>query len=303
MSEGTIRNLIRKYSYSEIIRSYNCIVQNNILLHMDIEANIHILDCTKIAVDRFNQNYEGAGYYHEEGENPIHSYKLSTLRGIVRDTGIVEEVRFGPINTHDLTWSKEMLLTTKVLKPGDILLNDRGFLERNTINTLKTSRGVDTYVPLKKNMEAATVAICAAKECGEWRQHPSREGQKIHFVPFLRKHWQSKNLQDDVDSNGCVVWDVESDFHAVFVTTDTTATAEQIIKTYELRPEIEEDYRQLKDFWKLEDFKSTKVNFITFHIVCTLLGYLFFQLYTLLTEGEGISRQVPPRGSKEISAC
>lgn len=64
--------------------------------------------------------------------------------------------------------------------------------------------------------------------------------------------------------------------------------------TYELRPEIEEDYRQLKDFWKIEDFKSTKINVILFHIVCVLFGYLFFQLYTLLPEGiELLHRSLP----------
>ncbi|AEE97492.1 hypothetical protein [Mahella australiensis] len=55
--------------------------------------------------------------------------------------------------------------------------------------------------------------------------------------------------------------------------------------TYELRPEIEEDYRQIKDYWRLEDFKSTKYNFIAFHIVMLLIGYLYFQLYKEAEEG------------------
>jgi hypothetical protein len=40
------------------------------------------------------------------------------------------------------------------------------------------------------------------------------------------------------------------------MTTDTSKTAKQIINTYELRAEIEADYRQMKDFGKLEDFKK-----------------------------------------------
>lgn len=286
MSEGTLRNLIGKFSYPELFRGYNVAAQDSIFPQMDIEANIHILDCTKIEVEYYNNNYEGAGVYRAEGEAPIRGYKLSTIRGIVEDTGIIEEIRFGPINMHDMTLSKDMLLTSKVLKPGDILLNDRGFLDRDTLNVLKTLRGVDTFVPLRKNMMAANIAVQVAKECGEWKPHPSRAGQKIHFVPFLREYWASDYPQDDVDINACVVWDEATDFHAVFATTDMNASAEQIIKTYELRPEIEEDYRQLKDFWQLEDFKSTKLNVIAFHIVCTLLGYLFFQLYTLTPEGQ-----------------
>ncbi len=80
----------------------------------------------------------------------------------------------------------------------------------------------------------------------------------------------------------------------MFMTTDTNRTARQIINTYELRPEIEEDFRQMKDFWKLEDFKSTKYNYITYHIIITLIGYLYFQLYKNLEEGRAcIGKSLP----------
>jgi hypothetical protein len=61
-----------------------------------------------------------------------------------------------------------------------------------------------------------------------------------------------------------------------------------------MRPEIEEDYRQLKDFWRLEDFKSTKLPLIAFHLVCTLLGYLLFQLYVGTEEGKRWAGQSLP---------
>lgn len=85
--------------------------------------------------------------------------------------------------------------------------------------------------------------------------------------------------------NACVVWDIKDDKYIVIITTNTSASAKDIISTYELRPEIEEDFRQLKDFWKIEDFKSTKYNLIAFHIVCVLLGYLFYQLYINSDDG------------------
>ena len=78
------------------------------------------------------------------------------------------------------------------------------------------------------------------------------------------------------------------------MTTDTGKTARQIINTYELRPEIEEDFRQMKNFWKLEDFKSTKYNYITYHIVMTLVGYLYFQIYKNLDEGKTYSGKSLP---------
>ena len=67
---------------------------------------------------------------------------------------------------------------------------------------------------------------------------------------------------------------------------------------YGLRPEIEEDFRQMKDFWKLSDFKSTKYNYITFHIVMTLVGYLFFQIYKNLEEGQAYSGRSLPVAAK-----
>jgi hypothetical protein len=91
-----------------------------------------------------------------------------------------------------------------------------------------------------------------------------------------------------------VVWDEKEEEYYVFVTTDTEKTARQIILASEMRPEIEEDYRQLKDFWQLEDFKSTKLPLIAFHLVCTLLGYLLFQLYVGTEEGERWAGQSLP---------
>ena len=49
-------------------------------------------------------------------------------------------------------------------------------------------------------------------------------------------------------------YDTKKEKYYVFVTTDLTVTGRQIIKTYELRPEIEEDFRQLKAFWKLSKY-------------------------------------------------
>jgi hypothetical protein len=180
-----------------------------------------------------------------------------------------------------------MLLTTPVLKRGDILINDRGFLSREMINRLKRDRGVDTYVPLRKNMDAYNLAVSIAKKDGKWEKHPSRPSQRIAFIDHMGEYWRSNDAKNDVPLNACVVTgNSEDDYCAVFVTTDTTKTAKEIIKTYELRPEIEEDYRQLKDFWKLEDFKSTKLPVIAFHIICVLIGYLFYHLYMMFPEGE-----------------
>jgi hypothetical protein len=286
MDEGAIRHLLGKYEQNEMINGYNQCVQEHILPQMGIEADVHILDCTELEVELSNENYEQSSVVKIDGE-VRRGYKLSTLRGIAGDSGIIEDIRFGTIKDHDLELSREMILGSPMLKPNDILINDRGFLSRNVLNELKTRRKIDTYIPLRKNMIAYTDAVTIAKKENNWKPHPNkkRKNQTIAFVGAIGPMWESEQPENDVPLNACVVWDTKDNEYYVFVTTDLSKSAKQIIQTYELRPEIEEDYRQLKDFWGLEDFKSTKVNVIAFHIICTLLGYLMFQLYVGTEEG------------------
>jgi hypothetical protein len=310
MDEGAIRHLLGKYEKNEMIRGYNRCVQGHILPKMQIEAGLHILDCTKLDVELSNENYEESSVVKEDGE-AHRGYKLATLRGITGDSGIIEDTRFGTMKTHDLELSREMILNSPMLKPGDSLIEDRGFLSREVLNELKTRRGVDTFIPLRRNMDAYRDAVSISVRENKWKPHPNkkRKTQKIALVSDIGAMWGSERTENDVPLNACVVWDSKDDEYYVFVTTDTTKSAKQIIQTYELRPEIEEDYRQLKDFWCLEDFKSTKLNVIAFHIVCTLLGYLMFQIYVGTEDGSRfagkslpviLKKYVPPEKPKSV---
>lgn len=302
MDEGTLRNLISKNSVDEILLAYNTYTQDHVFPKMDIIPDIHILDCTEIEVKLKNTKYEASEIFADK-DGPRRGYKLSTLRGIAGDAGIIEDIRFGTIKQHDLDLSREMILTSKMLKPGDILINDRGFISRDIINQLKTNRGVDTYIPLKKNMIAYSEAVSIAKKQNQWKPHPNkkRKTQEIDFVEALGDFWESNNSKNDVQINACVVLDKKTDEYFVFVTTDLNKSAKQIISTYELRPEIEEDYRQIKDFWQIEDFKSTKQNFITFHIVTVLIGYMFFQLYKATDDGQKYNGKSLPIAMKKYT--
>ncbi|WP_039656773.1 transposase [Clostridium tyrobutyricum] len=294
-TEGVIRNLVSKYESKELIDSYNHYVQNNVMPSIDICPSIYILDCTKLKVNLDNKNYENSEVISVDGE-PLRGYKLGTLRGLMDDSGIIEEIVYGSVKTHDLELCKDMILKSNCLRNGDILINDRGFISRDIINDLKLKRGVDTYIPSKKNMTIYSEAVSIARSQGKWLKHPNRKRktQEIQLVKNLGAMWESNNPAGDVDLCACVVHDKKDDKYYVFLTTDTSKTARQIINTYELRPEIEEDFRQIKDFWKLEDFKSTKYNFITFHIIMTLIGYMYFQLYKNMEEGNKYSGKSLP---------
>lgn len=303
-SEGVMRKLVSKYTSEEWVDFYNHYVQDSLVEKLGIQPCIHILDCTKIPVNLENENYEGSSVVKIDGET-FRGYKLGVLRGLLDDSGIVEEIVFGTIKTHDMEQCREMLRNTVCFKEGDILINDRGFLSREMTNDLKTRRKVDTYLPARENMTIFQDAVQLAKSSGKWKKHPNRKRktQEIQLVTGLGPLWESDEPEKDVPINVCVVHDTKTDKYFVFMTTDTEKTAKQIIETYELRPEIEEDFRQMKDFWKLEDFKSTKYNYITYHIVMTLIGYLYFQIYKNLEEGQayiGKSLPVVLKNYKEV---
>ena len=285
-NEGTIRHLLGKYKSEDIFNYYNNVVQKHIFNTMDIETNIHILDCTKIAVNYNNENYEGSTYGYDRLGNSMRGYKLASLRGIYNDSGLIEDVRFGTVNIHDFKLSEEMLKTTPCFHEGDILLMDRGFTSREMMNYLKTVRKVDTYIPVRKRMEIYEMAIELAEEIDDWQPHPTRKDQMICHVNNVGEYFRTRNSKHDVDLNSCVVWSEDTQSYAVFITTDMNRSASDIVNIYNMRTEIEEDFRQLKDFWKLEDFKSTKLNVISFHLVCVLLGYLFYQLYLNTEDGQ-----------------
>lgn len=294
-SESVMRRLLAKYSSGEWVDFYNNYVQEHLEKNLGIQPCIHILDCTKVLVRLDNEHYENSSVVKIDGET-MRGYKLGVLRGVMDDSGIAEEIVFGTLKTHDMEHCREMLRSTPCLHENDILINDRGFLSREMTNYLKSVRKVDTYLPARENMDIYQDAVALARAGGQWQKHPNRRRreQEIQLVTGLGPLWESDMPQEDVPINACVVHDKKTDRYFVFMTTDTGATARQIINTYEMRPEIEEDFRQMKDFWKLEDFKSTKYNYIACHIIMTLIGYLYFQIYKNLDEGKGyVGKSLP----------
>ena len=94
----------------------------------------------------------------------------------------------------------------------------------------------------------------------------------------------------NVPINACVVYDEKDQEYHVFLTTDTEKTARYIVQIYEMCPEIE------------EDFKSTKYNYISFHIVMTIVSYLYFQLYKNMEEGEKLIGKSLPVTAKNYKS-
>ncbi len=114
-----------------------------------------------------------------------------------------------------------------------------------------------------------------------WQPHPSRDHQHIAFVKGVEHLWDACQ----VPLNACVIrywnrkkaaWD-----HIVLVTTDQRLTGPWIVRHYEERPEIEQDYEQMKSGgWQLQKLSSTRYSEIVFYIATVVLSYSLYHLFS-----------------------
>ena len=136
LKESNIRSWLDKYKETEndkivfnnyFIKYFNQF--NKLYLEKtEIKSNIHTLDCSILSVNLDNSNYEGSSTTYKGGER-LRGYKISVLRGMTPNSGVIEEICMSTAKTHDLTMSKDMVLNSDYLKSDDYLLMDRGFLD------------------------------------------------------------------------------------------------------------------------------------------------------------------------------
>jgi hypothetical protein len=273
---------------------------------VDAQPCIHILDCTHLSVNIKNDRYELSGVTSRQekpGAPPTHErgYKLGTLRSLLDEGAVMTAIAWGPIEQNDLVVTHDLVRQTPHLHAGDILLEDRGFIDADTINHLKQVRSVDVYTGLKSDMLLLRGAIAQAEgRPGDWRAHPTRKAQQIQLITGLGSLWEGL----EVPMNVCVVRFTDKKTaewrYIGFATTDLSASAKQIIKTYQTRPEIEEDYRQLKsDSWSLEKFVTTRLVQIIWHVILTLLAYNLFQIYANTTQGSAFAGKTRQKIERE----
>jgi hypothetical protein len=74
--------------------------------------------------------------------------------------------------------------------------------------------------------------------------------------------------------------------HIVLVTTDLELNAPWIVRHYEERPEIEQDYEQMKSGgWQLQKLSSTRYSEIVFYVLTVVLSYSLYHLFTNTQRG------------------
>jgi Transposase DDE domain len=207
-------------------------------------------------------------------------YKLATLRTLLDSAGLLTQVALSAIQVHDVAVCRSLLAQAPVLRTGDRLLEDRGFIDGATLLELKRTRKVDVIVPLKAHMLATQEAIQLAEMADKWDAHPSRAEQRIAWVRGVEHMWP----ECQVPLNACVIrfWHTKKKRtdHIVLVTTDQELSASWIVRHYEERPEIEQDYEQMKSGgWQLKKLSSTRYSEIVFYVLTVVLSYSLYHLF------------------------
>lgn len=267
---------------------------------------VHSFDGTDLPVCFENENYEGSGVKRKDDEL-TRGYKLGLLKSYLDDAEVISAMELGPIQRHDVVLGRRLLLSTSVLKAGDMLVYDRGLICPMLLSDLKEVRGVDVIVPIREDMHLMKDAVAfadmlrsEAKHRGQsiWTPHPFREEEHIVLLKDLKESWDDCHVQ----INGALVRykNKEGELeYVLFVCTDLKLTAVQILRTYQLRVEIEEDNRQLKRSWEILGFTSTSLVYILFHIVLTLAAYTLFVYYNGTREGRQFSKRTIQKAKRE----
>jgi hypothetical protein len=193
------------------------------------------------------------------------------------------------------------------LERGDTLLHDRGLIDGETVTCLKRDLEADAVFPLKRDMLAYRLAVWQARERPyQWKPHPTRREQEIQKVERIGGPWEACQ----VPLNGCVVREhdpvhreaAEDGYrYWVFATTNQDRSARGILEDYETRSDCEEDHRQTKGpNWEMDEFTSTSLVEILFHVLVVLFAYNLCQLYGLTEAGQRFAGKTKLARQREL---
>lgn len=313
----TLRKLLQQLAQSDreagrepgasLIDWWNEVVGPAFLRHAGGGVGVWLLDATKVLVHLQNPRYEGSETSKAEDGQPIRGYKLGLLSTLV-DTGrLISRLGWAGVRAGDATVTWPLVRGTPPLEAGDTLLHDRGLIDGETVTCLKRDLQVDTVFPLKRDMLAYRLAVGLAQDRKHrWQPHPTRKRQEIQRVEKIGGPWEACQ----VPLHGCVVRepdpthrDAATDGYRywVFATTNLTRSAKGIIQDYETRSECEEDHRQTKGpNWELDEFTSTSLVEILFHVLVVLFAYNLCQLYGLTAAGQRFAGKTKRARQREV---
>jgi hypothetical protein len=270
-------------------------------------TGVWILDTTQLLVNLFNPRYEGSQTSKDEEGNPLRGYKLGLLSTLIDVGRLIVRLEWEGVRAGDGPLTQRLVTERPPMERGDTLLEDRGLIDGEVITCLKRDLGVDVVVPLKRDMLAYRLACWKAGErpyC--WQPHPTRERQQIQRVEEIGGPWEECQVglnaavvrehaptHREAQADGYVYW--------VFATTNQERSAKGIVRDYTARAECEEDHRQTKGpNWELDEFTSTALVEILYHVLVVLFAYNLCQWYGQTQEGQRFAGKTKRARQREL---
>ena len=215
-------------------------------------------------------------------------YALSELMHIGKDdpSFIFAGYQWGPGNTDELVQG-EPLVKDFVNAVGKgvmkLLIIDRGYIDGEFVSMVKLE-GSDVLIPLRCNMEALTDAVKIAESCNyKWTKYNEYTRHEIRYIEEVTvvkdvDLWDACEIPLYISimrvtgSDGSIkYWGLASTFKP--------KNPKEAFELYELRTQVEERHRQIKNFWYINKFSSPHESLIEAHVMFTLLTYSLVQLY------------------------
>jgi hypothetical protein len=241
-----------------------------------------------------------------EWEEYIYGFKVVVIYEV--RLRLIVAAQVAPINRHDTNFTLD-LLRQAMVNVGQgvikVLVMDRGFLDGETLWTIKQSYGVDFVIPSKDDMRVTTEARAFRKQkTGDedliWAERPGQGdpltgqvrlygvkavtaydqyGDADHQKKLNRKDFQPNPL------NVIVVYEWQgktyrSGHEKVFLTSLPVDHPLTILDTYDLRSLIENcAFRELKQGWCLAKFPKKTEQAVRGHVFLTLVIFTLTNAY------------------------
>lgn len=270
-------------------------------------VGVWILDATQVLVNLSNPRYEGSDTSRDEDGQPMRGYKLGLLSTLIDVGRLIVRLDWDGVRASDGSVTWPLVTETPPMERGDTLLEDRGLIDGEVITCLKRDLEVEVVVPLKRDMLAYRLASWKAGERPHcWQRHPTRARQEIQRVEDIGGPWE----ECQVPLNACVVREhapshpeaaADGYRYWVFATTNQQRSAKGIIRDYTARAECEEDHRQTKGpNWELDEFTSTSLVEILYHVLVVLFAYNLCQWYGQTEEGARFAGKTKRARQREL---
>jgi hypothetical protein len=241
-----------------------------------------------------------------EYEEYIYGFKVVVIYEV--HLRLIVAAQVAPINQHDSNFTLD-LLKQALANVGqgviEVLVMDRGFLDGETLWSLKHTYGVDFIVPSKDDMHVTTEARAFGKTKADrqylFRAERPGEGKKLEGQVQLygvkgltaydqygdADHQQKINRKDFTPNpiNAIVVQEWEgktyrSGAEKVFLTSLPVDHPLAILDSYDLRSLIENcAFRELKQGWHLGKFPKKTDDAVRGHVFLTLLIFTLTNAY------------------------